>query len=323
MTVTDDLGPGGAVHRHLLGVAYRLLGSVHDAEDAVQDALERWSALPEQGDVREPVAWLTTVVSRLSVDRLRSARARRESYAGIWLPEPVLGDAVAPRGAGRAAAPEDAVTLDESVSFALLTAMEQLTPAERTALILHDVFALTFVEVAAILDRTPEACRQLATSARRHLRGRPRFAVDGPERDRAVRAFADACRTGDVDALTRVLAPDVITRSDGGGHVHAARRAVVGADEVARFLLGVLGGQARHGRSPEVAFEPVNGRRGLVLREDGAITAVVDVAVAAGLVAEIAIVLNPDKLPSGTAASKSGPPAPGALQDPGRTSPDS
>ena len=285
---------------HLFGVAYRILGSVHDAEDVVQEGLARWHALPDDARerVREPLAWLTRVVSRIGLDQLRSARARREAYTGIWLPEPVVGSPVgAVGGTGAApATPEDAVTLDESVSIALLTAMERLTPGERVSLILHDVFGVPFGEVADIVGRTPEACRQLATTARRNLRSRPRFAPHGAERDHVVRAFARACLDGDVAALAGVLDPAVVSRSDGGENVHAARKTIVGASAVAPFLLGVLATASRHGRVFDSSVELVNGRSGIVLREGGLVTGVIDLAVTDGKVAEVAIMVNPDKL---------------------------
>ena len=199
-------------HRQLFGIAYRMLGSVHDAEDALQEGFRRWQELTaeQRSLIREPVAWLTRVISRICLDELGTARARRESYTGFWLPEPVLGSAAGAIGGAvgacrcvgcprsQAADPADVVTLDESVSMALLVAMEQLSPAERVSLILHDVFGVPFAEIADIVGRTPEASRQLATSARRNIRRQPRFDVQGAERDRVVLAFAKACRDGDV-----------------------------------------------------------------------------------------------------------------------------
>jgi len=294
--------------RRLLGVAYRMLGSLHDAEDAVQEGLVRWEQLGPDGraQVREPAAWLTTVVSRVCLDALGSARARRERYTGVWLPEPVPGAA----GFGGAALgggalgpapgpdPADVVTLEESVSMALLVAMEQLSAAERVALILHDAFGLPFDDVAEVVGRTPQACRQLASSARRHLRAQPRYAASGPERDAVVAAFARACEDGDLEALARVLDPGVVVRSDGGGVVSAARRPVVGAEKVARFVAGLFTKQAATGVRATMLLASVNGRTGLVVRIGGALVAVVDVAVADGAVHEIAVVAAPDKLAS-------------------------
>ena len=292
--------------RRLLGVAYRMLGSLHDAEDAVQEGLVRWEQLGPDGraQVREPAAWLTTVVSRVCLDALGSARARRERYTGVWLPEPVPGAA----GFGGAALvggalgpapgpdPADVVTLEESVSLALLVAMEQLSAAERVALILHDAFGTPFDDVAEVVGRTPQACRQLASSARRHLRAQPRYAASGPERDAVVAAFARACEDGDLEALARVLDPGVVVRSDGGGVVSAARRPVEGGEKVARFVLGLFAKQAATGVPATVAAEPVNGRTGLVVHVGGVVAAVVDLAVADGAIREIAVVVAPDKL---------------------------
>ena len=201
-------GDGDPVDRgRLLAVAYRLLGSYHDAEDAVQEALIRWEQLGPQGrqNIREPLAWLTRVVSRICLDQLGSARARRERYTGVWLPEPVPG-ALPLEGAGlpvpdEVTDPADVVTLDESVSMALLFAMEQLSSAERVSLILHDVFGLSFGEIADVVGRTPHACRQLASSARRQLRSRPRYA---PSRSPAVRSVAGLPAPG---APTRAACP--------------------------------------------------------------------------------------------------------------------
>jgi RNA polymerase sigma-70 factor (ECF subfamily) len=289
--------PGSVEYRQLFGVSYRLLGSTHDAEDAVQEGLARWQELTEeqQSEIREPVAWLTTVVSRVSLDVLGSARARRERYTGIWLPEPVLGsDGIAdllPHS--KVAEPEDAVTLDESVSLALLVAMEQLTPGERVSLILHDVFGLPFAEIAEIVGRSPDSCRQLASTARRHVRAGRRFEVQGPDRDRVVQAFAAACLGGDLKALVAALDPDVVSRADGGQHVNAAKRTLTGADAVARYLLGLV---QKYGTGVTGSIELVNGRSGIVMRTADGVTGVMDLGIVGGRVAEIALVVNPEKL---------------------------
>lgn len=302
--VLRELAAGTPGHRQLFGVAYRMLGSVHDAEDALQEGFRRWQELTAQQRslIREPAAWLTRVISRICLDELRTARARRESYTGFWLPEPVLGAAAGGAfgvpGAQRsqAADPADVVTLDESVSMALLVAMEQLSPAERVSLILHDAFGVPFAEIADIVGRTPEASRQLATSARRNIRRQPRFDVQGTERDRVVLAFAKACRDGDVQALAAVLDPKVVSRADGGTVVMVARKPVIGAAAVARYLLGVLTRRQELGGPIEATMEAVNGRTGLVVRQAGGIVGVVDLAVAGGLVAEVTLLVNPEKL---------------------------
>lgn len=293
--------PGDPKYQHLFGVAYRLLGSAQDAEDAIQEGQIRWQQLPD-GDrdlIREPLAWLTRVVSRICLDQLGSARTRREQYAGIWLPEPVPGriePLVSTAGSRDASDPADAVTLDESVSMALLVVMEKLSPGERVALILHDVFGVSFGEIATIVDRSPEACRQLASAGRRHVRSRPRFSASGPERDSVVAAFARACTGGDLLALAQVLDPDVVSRADGGGLVPAGSRPIHGVERVARLLVGLV----RRGfpGDPDISwrFAPVNGQTGLIVEASGAVIGVMDLAVRDGRVAELAMVINPDKL---------------------------
>ena len=285
-------------YKQLFGVAYRILGSAHDAEDAIQEGALRWQSLtPADRDlIREPLAWMTRVVSRICLDQLGSARARRESYTGIWLPEPVRGTIGPDSAGGRSPDPADAITLDESVSVALLRAMESLTPGERVALILHDVFALPYAEIGEIVGRTPEACRQLASTARRNIRSGPRFQPDSDERQRAVSAFAQACTTGNLDALTAVLDPKVVIRSDGGGKVNVARRPVFGAAQVAQFLMGIIGVREAHGENMTTRFDTINNHTGMVISIRDQVIAIMDFAVAEGLIAEVAIIMNPDKL---------------------------
>ncbi|RBY83386.1 RNA polymerase subunit sigma-24 [Blastococcus sp. TF02A-26] len=273
-----------------------MLGSTHDAEDVVAEAVLRWHRLPEaeRAAVREPLAWLTTVVSRLCLDQLRSARARREQTAGVWLPEPRLSDPLAPAGPPD---PADVVTLDDTVSFAFLVALERLSPAERVSFLLHDVFGVSFAEIAEVVGRTPAACRQLATSARRHVREERRYDVADAERDRVVRAFLDACRGGDLDRLVGLLDPDVTSVADGGVHVRVARRPVVGAATVARYLLGVMTTQRRLlGVDPEATVEPVNGRSGIVIRLGDTVLSTIDLAVRDGLVTRLYLQVDPEKL---------------------------
>jgi RNA polymerase sigma-70 factor (ECF subfamily) len=291
---------GSDGYRRLFGMAYRMLGAVHDAEDAVQEGFKRWQELtPEQrGLIRVPLAWLTRVISRICLDQLGSARARRESYQGMWLPEPVPGSQWALSGSrlSPTADPADVVTLDESVSLALLVAMEQLTPPERVSLILHDVFQVPFGDIAEIVGRTAEACRRLASTARRHISAQRRFDVPGPARDKVVEAFVRACLNGDVEALAAVLDPQVVSRADGGGAVAAARRPVVGAAKVAPYLLGVLGRQQVLRGAFDVTIELVNGRTGLVARTGDKVVGVADLAVLDGRVAEVTLMVNPEKL---------------------------
>jgi RNA polymerase sigma-70 factor (ECF subfamily) len=269
----------------LLRLAYSELGDLAEAEDVVQEA---WVRLERTGadSIENLDAWLTTVVARLALDALRSARARRETYVGPWLPEPVVSPP--------AEDPADRVTLDESVSFALLAMLEQLTPAERTAFVLHDVFDVPFGEVATVVGRTPEAVRQLASRARTHVaERRPRFAASADEHDRAVRAFARAVGEGDLAGLVDVLDPEVVWTSDGGGRAIASRKPVNGADRVARAWVAL-------GRKALVEPAPtpieVNGRLGLMTSGRDGLRSVLSFMVDCGRVARIDAVRNPEKL---------------------------
>jgi RNA polymerase sigma-70 factor (ECF subfamily) len=264
-------------------LAYATLGSVAEAEDVVQDA---WLRLQRAGEPpRDLPAWLTTVVSRLALDALGSARARREQYVGEWLPEPLVG---------AAPDPADRVTLDEEVSFAMLRVLEALSPAERTAFVLHDVFGHSFGEVADAVGRTPEAARQLASRARRHVQaGRPRFSATPDEQREVVAAFAAAVAEGDLDRLVAVLDPEVTLRSDGGPDLPSLREPIQGAPQVAGTMLGFIrlgGARGVTGRHAEV-----NGRPGLVMWSLG-VRAVVAFAVDGGRITAIDIVRNPEKL---------------------------
>lgn len=244
---------------------------------------------------------MTTVVSRICLDQLGSARARREAYVGIWLPEPMPGTVGPVASSSRPSDPADAVTLDESVSVALLRAMESLTPSERVALILHDVFGMPFAEIGDIVGRSPDACRQLASTARRHLRAEPRYQTDDDQRRRAVDAFARACTTGDLETLMDVLAPDVVSRADGGGMVGVARVPVVGVERVAKYLLGIVAVSEAQGRHITTRPETFNNRTGLVVAADGRVIAVLDLGVEDGRIGEIAIIMAPGKLGAWTA----------------------
>jgi RNA polymerase sigma-70 factor, ECF subfamily len=279
-------------HRaHLTGVAYRMLGTLADAEDAVQDAYLRFAGSERDG-IRDVRAWLTTAVARVCLDTLKSARARRETYVGPWLPEPIVG---APETAAPGSLdPEDRLTLDETVSMAVLVLLESLSPAERTSFVLHEVLGYSYAEVAEVVGRTQVACRQLVTRARTHVRqGAPRFSADHRQHAGAVAAFLAACSHGRVDDLVRVLDPDVVLRSDGGGRVPgAARQPVTGAVNVARLLLGV---NARYGTAT-VSLRPVNGATGVVVEVAGEVVGVMGFTVAGDVITEIDFVVNPDKL---------------------------
>ncbi|GAB3601620.1 RNA polymerase sigma factor SigJ [Microbacterium tumbae] len=277
--------------RHLLSLAFRMLGTIAEAEDAVQETYARWYRLaPADRDaVRSVRGWLTTVASRVCLDVLTSARVRRERYVGPWLPEPLPVAAFADAGG---ADPLDRVALDDTVSSALLMVLESLTPAERVVFVLHDVFAVPFPEIAEAVGRAPTACRQLASTARRKVRGSPSREVSRQEHDRVVQAFAAAARSGDLARLVRVLDPDVVLRSDGGGVVSAARKPVLGSDHVSRFVLGVL----RKHPEVEVLEQDTSDGLGFAMWLEGRIVGVVTLEVAAGRVVDVKMVLNPAKL---------------------------
>ncbi|MDP8938273.1 MAG: RNA polymerase sigma-70 factor [Actinomycetota bacterium] len=267
----------------LLGMAYRMLGTMADAEDAVQDVWGRWSRVDPES-IENVDAYLVRAVTNASLNRLRSARARREGYVGPWLPEPVLTEP----------SPEERAELADSVSMALLVVLETLSPLERAVFVLHDVFGFTHEEVAGMLDRSPAAVRQLATRARAHVHARrPRYPSERSARERTTRAFLDACRSGSVDRLLAVLSPDVVLTTDGGGKATAAGRPLSGAERVARFLLGAV----RQAPLDAVAtVEDVNGGPGLVVRSGGSPVLVGVVELEGDRVREIRFVRNPDKL---------------------------
>ncbi len=275
--------------RQLINLTYRLLGSLADAEDAVQEALTRWYALPpeQRAEIASPGAWLTTVATRICLDLLGSARARRERYVGQWLPEPL------PEPAGWGGAdPADLITLDESVSMAFLVVLDTMTPAERVAFVLHDVFGYPFTEIGAIVGRTPAACRQLAVSARRRA-GAARTAPAAAARHaEVVRNFRLAWEAKDIEALLALLDPDATVVADGGGLVSTVPRPVVGRAEVARFATGM----AERLAGLLLVERTVNGRPGLLAQRDGAVVAVFAFEVADGLVRRVWAVRNPDKL---------------------------
>jgi RNA polymerase sigma factor (sigma-70 family) len=281
----------------LLGLCYRLLGSLTDAEDAVQETYVRWYRLTdeERAAIDSPRSWLMKVASRICLDMIGSARARREQYVGEWLPEPLPQTALWSSSApgDRGVDPSDRVTLDESVSMALLVVLESMTPAERVAFVLHDVFAYSFAEVGDIVGRSPEASRQLATSARRHVREARTSPGAAARHSAIVQSFADALQAGDVAAVLRMLDPDATAIADGGGKVRAAREPIRGAAAIAEHYLGVL--SARPGLHVRASI--VNGAPGLVVELAGRTTAVIAIGVSdAGLIERIWAVRNPEKL---------------------------
>jgi RNA polymerase sigma-70 factor (TIGR02957 family) len=280
-------------HRRLLfGVAYRMLGSVADAEDAVQDAWLRWSAAD-----REPVAdhraFLVRVVSRLALDRLRSARVRRETYVGPWLPEPLM---TAPAADPAAPDPAAAAELGEEVSLAVLVVLETLSPVERAVFVLREVFGMSWAEVAGVLDRSEAAVRQLGHRAREHVQARrPRFDADRRSTREVTERFLAATVSGDLQGLLAALAPGVVLISDGGGRIKAARRPIVGAEKVARFLAAV-GPQGAQVPGLRVQVVDVNGAPAVVAWTDAGPYLAIQLALVDGLVEQVWFMGNPDKL---------------------------
>lgn len=273
-------------HRPLLfGIAYRMLGSVMDAEDAVQETWLRWqrAAPPE---VAAPKSYLATVVTRLCLDQLRAASTRREQYIGPWLPEPLIGDPVP--------AAEAATLAAESLSLAFLVLLETLTPVERAVFLLHDVFGFEFTEIAPIVDKQPANCRQIARRARAALDARQtRFEPAGPQQQQLLAQFIHACTSGDLRGLIALLTADVTLWSDGGGVVQAARQPIHSALHVAKFLLGIL---RKLPTDLQLQTAVINGQPGLLIYDRGAPTGVVVIEAHNGQISGIRMVVNPHKL---------------------------
>ncbi|MDQ0761683.1 RNA polymerase sigma-70 factor [Streptomyces canus] len=270
----------------LFSIAYRILGSVGEAEDAVQETWLRYESTATEP--RSVKAYLSTTVTRIAIDVLRSARVRREQYVGDWLPEPLLDDPYED--------PARAAELADSVSMAALLLLERLSPLERAVFVLREVFDFGFPEVASAVGRSEQACRQLASRARRHMAaGRPRFEADREERAELASRFFDALREGDVDGLQGLLAADASMVGDGGGKAPQLARAVVGADNVARLLGSVFPRMARI----EVTFEPhqLNGQPGAIFYDrDGKVLHTLALDILDGRIQTIRTVINPDKL---------------------------
>lgn len=311
MTTPSDPADGGLdpslsaitrERRQLINLAYRLLGSLADAEDVVQETYARWYAMSRQQQeaIESPGAWLTRVASRVCLDLLGSARARRESYVGEWIPEPLPDrtEWIDGRSGGSTADPADRVTLDESVNMAFLVVLEAMTPAERVAFILHDVFRYSFAEVAEIVGRTPAACRQLASSARRRIRVSQAPAAPAARQAGIVRDFKHAWEAKDIGALVGLLAPDATGIADGGGLVSAALHPVEGSERIARTLVDI----ADLVPGLTILERTVNGQPGLVAQHDGVTVVVMAFDVVGDRIKRFWAVRNPEKLRPWTAA---------------------
>ncbi|KFG71542.1 RNA polymerase sigma factor SigJ [Streptomyces mutabilis] len=281
--------------RQLINLAYRFLGSVSDAEDVVQETYARWYAMtPHQREaITSPGGWLTKVASRICLDLLGSARAKRERYVGEWLPEPLPDRTEWISGrAGGSVDPADRVTLDESVSMAFLVVLESMTPAERVTFVLHDVFHYSFAEVAGIVGRSPAACRKLASSARQRVRAQKVSATPPARSADVIRDFKRAWEAQDIDALIGLLDPNATTVTDGGGVISAQIHPIEGREEIARFFVNAAGNAA----DLTIAESRVNGQPGLVLHREGVTMAVLALEVSDGRIKHIWAVLNPEKL---------------------------
>ena len=280
------MDPLGEHRTRLFGLAYRMLGSRVEAEDVLQDA---WLRIAAIDDMREPGPYLTTVVTRLCLDRLRAARARREVYVGPWLPEPLVSEDELP--------PDAAIELADDISFALLLALERLTPFERAAFLLHDVFDASFAEVSSVLGKSEVACRQLASRARKAVRSERKVpTASREEHQRLLGSFFQAIATGDVAGLKAVLHEDVVMLTDGGGVKLAALNPIYGRDKVARFFIKIAAKSARQWDDFTSRSATINGLPALLVYFDGELDQVQSIAVDAGKITAIYMVRNPEKL---------------------------
>ncbi|WP_147942246.1 RNA polymerase sigma factor SigJ [Microbispora hainanensis] len=310
--MTDHPGPGHdrldaglsaiiSERRQLINLGYRLLGSLAEAEDVVQETYARWYAMsPRERDaIASPGAWLTRVAGRICLNLLSSARARRETYVGEWIPEPLPdpADRATGRPDGIGADPADQVTLDESVSMAFLVVLDAMTPAERVAFVLHDVFRYSFAEVAEIVGRTPAACRQLASSARRRIRDSQAAAPPASRQAAVVREFKQAWEAQDINALIGLLDPGATGIADGGGIAPALLRPIEGGERIARHFAAL----AARVSGLTLLERTVNGRPGLIAQQDAVTVSVFAFEIAGDRIKRIWAVRNPDKLHPWTA----------------------
>jgi RNA polymerase sigma-70 factor (ECF subfamily) len=287
LAAASDAAGAFEVHRrHLLGLAYRMLGSLAEAEDAVQEAYLRWHAA-DRAKVENPRAFLSTTVTRLCLDQLKSARVQRESYVGPWLPEPVLDTA--------ALDAETSSDYAHDLSVALMLTLERLSPLERAAFLLHDVFDVEFAEIAQNLGRSEAACRQLAARGRAHVQAaRPRFSPSAEEGTRLAEAFRLATRSGDAAGMVRLLAADAVLYTDGGGKRIAALNPIHGSDKIARFFAGVMKKTRADGWRVRDAH--INGDPGFVFADPEGALQTIAFDIVDGRIAAIYLMVNPDKL---------------------------
>ena len=273
----------------MFSIAYRMTGSISDAEDIVQEAFLRLTRVLRDGaTIESPKAYLATATTRLAISHLRSARVRRESYVGAWLPEPLIADTDP--------GPAERAEMSDSLSMAFLVLLESLTPTERAVFLLHEVFGYDYKEIAGITGKSEANCRQILTRARHHVdEGKPRFETSRQQREEVARRFFDAAAGGDMNGLLELLAPDVTMVGDGGGKAWATARPVHGAQQVARFMLGLYRQGPKWGATVELAW--VNGQPGAVTHDrDGRVINVFALDIADGVVQAIRSVVNPDKL---------------------------
>jgi len=274
-------------HRPLLfSIAYRMLGSIMDAEDILQEAFLRWSGATWE-QVQSPKAYLSAIVTRLAIDQLRSAKVKREVYVGEWLPEPLLGDY-------GAITLNDTTEMADSLSIAFLVLLESLSPVERAVFLLREIFDYEYSEIALIVDKSEASCRQMLHRARQHLASRrPRFAVASQQREQLTRQFMQTCANGDMQGLLNLLTEDIVLKSDGGGKVNAARNPIYGSEKVARFMLGIMSKAPQDFRA---RLAQVNGQLNIITYLGQTIQSVVELDIADGRIQAIHIILNPDKL---------------------------
>lgn len=275
-------------HRSLLfSIAYRMLGSVSEAEDIVQETYLRWQRQSVE-EIRSPKAWLTSATTRLCIDELRSARKRREEYVGVWLPEPLV------QNAGEESRQDRTAALADSLSTAFLVLLETLSPKERAVFLLREVFEYDYREIAGIVEASEASCRQMAHRAKDHVASRePRFDPNPAQNEQLVQQFLKACRQGDTESLLALLAEDAVLYSDGGGNVVAAPRPIEGDQRVARFLIGV--NKIKQG-AVETRFAAINSAPGVLVWADGRLRQTVHLEIVNGRIRTLYIVRNPEKL---------------------------